>query len=98
GGAPRRAPRPRPAAGLTLSLCMIVRDEEAMLPRSLAAARDAVDEIVMVDTGSPARPGEIPRQFGPKVIQREWTGSFADARNAGFGAASGDWLLFLDAD
>ena len=42
----------QPATGLTLSLCMIVRDEEAMLTRTLAAAREAVDEIVVVDTGS----------------------------------------------
>ncbi|MFT3865988.1 MAG: glycosyltransferase family 2 protein [Solirubrobacterales bacterium] len=87
----------RPAVGLKLSLCMIVRDEEEMLPRSLAAA-GAVDEIVVVDTGSRDRSVEIAREFGATVIEREWTGSFADARNASFEAASGDWLLFLDAD
>jgi tetratricopeptide (TPR) repeat protein len=88
----------RPVEGLKLSLCMIVRDEEEMLPRSLAAARDAVDEIVVVDTGSRDRSVEIAREFGATVIEREWTGSFADARNASFDAASGDWVLFLDAD
>jgi len=41
--------RAKPAAGLTLSLCMIVRDEEEMLPRCLAAVAPAVDEIVIVD-------------------------------------------------
>jgi tetratricopeptide (TPR) repeat protein len=92
------ASQARPVVGLTISLCMIVRDEEEMLPRSLAAARDAVDEIVVVDTGSRDRTVEIAREFGAKVIEREWTGSFADARNASFDAASGDWLLFLDAD
>jgi len=94
----RIASQARPATGLTMSLCMIVRDEEAMLPRTLAVARDAVDEIVVVDTGSRDRTVEIAREFGAKVIEREWTGSFAEARNAGFEAASGDWLLFLDAD
>ena len=101
-GLARRAERcadaARPVAGLTLSLCMIVRDEEEMLPRSLAAARDAVDEIVVVDTGSVDRTVEIARSFGAKVIEREWTGSFADARNASFDAATGDWILYLDAD
>ena len=77
---------------------MIVKDEEEMLPRSLAAARDAVDEIVVVDTGSSDATIEIARSFGAKVIEREWTGSFAAARNASFEAASGDWLLYLDAD
>jgi tetratricopeptide (TPR) repeat protein len=94
----RGASSARPATGLRLSLCMIVRDEEEMLPRSLAAVRDAVDEIVVIDTGSRDRTIEIARSFGATVVEREWTGSFADARNASIEAASGDWLLFLDAD
>lgn len=94
----RVAAAARPATGLRLSLCMIVRDEEEMLPRSLAAVRDAVDEIVVVDTGSRDRTVEIARSFGATVVRREWTGSFAEARNASIEAASGDWLLFLDAD
>ncbi|HKP17189.1 MAG TPA: glycosyltransferase family 2 protein, partial [Gaiellaceae bacterium] len=88
----------QPAKGQTLSLAMIVRDEEEMLPRSLAAVRDAVDEIIVVDTGSTDRTVEIATSFGAKVIEREWTGSFADARNASFEAATGDWVMFLDAD
>jgi tetratricopeptide (TPR) repeat protein len=94
----RVASAARPASGLRLSLCMIVRDEEEMLPRSLAAAAEAVDEIVVVDTGSRDRTVEIARSFGATVVEREWTGSFAEARNASIEAASGDWLLFLDAD
>ena len=94
----RVAAAARPATGLKLSLCMIVRDEEEMLPRSLAAVRDAVDEIVVVDTGSRDATVEIARSFGATVLEREWTGSFAAARNASIEAASGDWLLFLDAD
>jgi tetratricopeptide (TPR) repeat protein len=88
----------QPAEGLTLSLCMIVRDEEEMLPRCLAAAAPAVDEIVIVDTGSSDRTVEIARSFGAHVIEREWTGSFAEARNVSFDAAKGDWLMYLDAD
>jgi glycosyltransferase involved in cell wall biosynthesis len=96
--AERVATAARPAEGLRLSLAMIVRDEEEMLPRSLAAAKDAVDEIIVVDTGSTDRTVEIAKSFGAKVIEREWTGSFADARNASFDAATGDWVMFLDAD
>ncbi|MEY2535849.1 MAG: hypothetical protein QOF29_3759, partial [bacterium] len=88
----------QPVKGLTLSLCMIVRDEEEMLPRCLAAVREAVDEIVIVDTGSADRTVEIARSFGARVIEREWTGSFADARNVSLDAATGDWILYLDAD
>ena len=90
--------RAKPADGLTLSLCMIVRDEEEMLPRCLAAVAPAVDEIVIVDTGSVDRTVEIAHEFGAKVIHREWTGSFSEARNVSFEAATGDWLMYLDAD
>ncbi len=92
------AAQAKPAAGLTLSLCMIVRDEEEMLPRCLAAVAPAVDEIIIVDTGSQDRTVEIARSFGARVIEREWTGSFAEARNVSFDAATGDWLIYLDAD
>ena len=92
------ANRAKPATGLTLSLCMIVRDEEQMLPRCLAAVAPAVDEIVIVDTGSADRTVEIAKSFGAKVIEFEWTGSFSDARNVSFEAATGDWMMYLDAD
>jgi tetratricopeptide (TPR) repeat protein len=92
------AQRARPASGLRLSLCMIVRDEQEMLPRSLAAVADAVDELIVVDTGSRDATIEIARSFGARVIEHPWTGSFAEARNVSFDAATGDWLLYLDAD
>jgi glycosyltransferase involved in cell wall biosynthesis len=96
--AKRVGARAQPAIGQTLSLCMIVRDEEEMLPRCLAAVKDAVDEIIIVDTGSTDRTIEIARSFGATVIEREWTGSFSDARNVSFDAASSDWVMYLDAD
>jgi GT2 family glycosyltransferase/Flp pilus assembly protein TadD len=88
----------RPVAGLTLSLCMIVKDEEELLPACLAAALGAVDEIVVVDTGSSDRTVEIAESFGAKVVSFPWNGSFADARNVSIEHASGDWIMYLDAD
>lgn len=88
----------RPAEGQRLSLCMIVRDEQEMLPRCLSTVAGAVDEIVIVDTGSTDATIEIARSFGARVLEQAWTGSFADARNVSFDAASGDWLMYLDAD
>ncbi len=92
------AGRARPASDMRLSLCMIVRDEQEMLPRCLASVADTVDEIVIVDTGSTDATVEIARSFGARVLFHEWTGSFAEARNVSFDAAEGDWLLCLDAD
>ena len=88
----------QPAQGLKLSLCMIVRDEQEMLPGCLTSLKEAVDEMVIVDTGSTDATVEIARSFGANVIFHEWTGSFAEARNVSLEAASGDWLLCLDAD
>jgi tetratricopeptide (TPR) repeat protein len=92
------ARRARPATDMRLSLCMIVRDEQEMLPRCLASVAEAVEEMVIVDTGSTDATVEIARSFGARVLFHEWTGSFAEARNVSFDAATGDWLLCLDAD
>ena len=94
----RLANRAKPAEGQRLSLVMIVRDEEEMLPRTLEAIAPAVDEIIVVDTGSIDATIEIAKSFGATVIEREWTGSFSDARNASLEAATGDWFIYLDAD
>ncbi len=90
--------RARAATGLTISLCMIVKDEEQMLPRCLEAVRPAVDEIIVVDTGSTDATIEIARSFGARVIEHPWTGSFAEPRNVSFDAATSDWIIYLDAD
>lgn len=82
----------------TVSLCMIVKDEEEMLPACLAAAAEWVDQVVVVDTGSSDRTREIALEHGAEVHEFPWTGSFADARNESLRHATGDWVLFLDAD
>ncbi len=92
------AARAKAAKALTLSLCMIVKDEEEMLPGCLEPLRGVVDEMIVVDTGSTDRTVEIAESFGATVVHFPWNGSFADARNASIEAASGDWLIYLDAD
>jgi glycosyltransferase involved in cell wall biosynthesis/thioredoxin-like negative regulator of GroEL len=96
--AQRIARRAVPADGQTVSLCMIVKDEEAMLPRCLAAAAAFVDELVVVDTGSTDRTVEIAESFGARILHHGWTGDFSAARNVALDAATGDWLMYLDAD
>jgi tetratricopeptide (TPR) repeat protein len=96
--AQRAAQRALPAVGQTVSLCMIVKDEEAMLPRCLASVAEHVDELIVVDTGSTDGTVAIAESFGARVLHHEWTGDFSAARNVSLDAATGDWLLYLDAD
>jgi tetratricopeptide (TPR) repeat protein len=81
-----------------LSLCMIMRDEEEHLARCLSSVQGVVDEIVIVDTGSVDRSVEIAESFGARVLHEEWRGDFAAPRNTSIDAATGDWILVLDAD
>ncbi|MCE5264217.1 MAG: glycosyltransferase [Deltaproteobacteria bacterium] len=82
----------------TLSLCMIVKNEEQHLVRCLKSIRDIVDEIIVVDTGSTDKTKEIARVFGARVFDFPWTGDFAAARNHSLAQATGHWILILDAD
>ena len=81
-----------------LSLCMIVRNEEEMLPPCLESVRGVVDEIVIVDTGSSDATRELARRAGARVLERPWDDDFAAPRNLALRHATGDWVLQLDAD
>lgn len=82
----------------TISLCMIVRDEEPVLARCLSCARPFVDEIIIVDTGSQDRTVEIARQFTDQIYHFPWTDDFSSARNFSFSKATMDYQMWLDAD
>jgi tetratricopeptide (TPR) repeat protein len=86
------------AAGCTISLCMIVKNEAVALPRCLEAAGPWVDEIVVVDTGSTDDTAAIAARAGARVISWAWRDDFAAARNESLRHATGDWILVLDAD
>jgi hypothetical protein len=83
---------------IRISLCMIVRNEEATLERCLVAARQAFDELCIVDTGSTDNTLAIARRFDARLISVRWTDDFSAARNRSLALATGDWLLVLDAD
>ncbi len=77
---------------------MIVRNEEEFLADCLASLDGVADEIVVVDTGSQDRTIEIARAAGARVLSHAWNDSFSEARNFSIDAASGDWILIIDAD
>lgn len=82
----------------SISLCMIVRDEEQYLPACIASVKGLVDELIVVDTGSSDRTKEIARQAGAKVFDFSWQEDFAAARNFALTKATKEWVLVLDAD
>ena len=81
-----------------LSLCMIVKNEERFLPKCLRSVNGLVDEIIIVDTGSDDNTVEIAKKFRVKLYTFTWCDDFAKARNESIKHASGDWIIFLDAD
>lgn len=81
-----------------LSLCMIVHNEERWLRNCLSSIREAVDEIIIVDTGSTDRTREIAEGYGAAVYDYPWQDDFSAARNYSLEKATGDWVLWLDAD
>ena len=83
---------------VSVSLCMIVKNEEDVLERCLESAADLVDEIVIVDTGSTDRTKEIAARFTGQIFDLPWQDDFSAARNESFSHASMDLCMWLDAD
>ena len=81
-----------------ISLCMIVRDNEAILGECLRSIRPWVDEMVVVDTGSRDATPRIAAEAGALVSESSWKDSFAEARNASLARATGDWIFWMDSD
>ena len=86
------------SARTTISACMIVKNEEKMLPRCLESIKDYVDEIVVVDTGSTDRTVEIVESYGAKVYHHPWEDNFSKHRNQSIEYAGSDWIFIIDAD
>lgn len=82
----------------SVSLCMIVKNEEKHLARCLDSIKDLVDEIVIIDTGSSDRTVEIAKQYGAKVDYYKWDDHFSNARNYSIQQATKDWIMLMDAD
>lgn len=82
----------------TISLCMIVKNEEEVLKRCLDSVSDLVDEIIIVDTGSTDATKKIAKEFTNRIYHFNWIDDFSKARNYSFSKATKDYILWLDAD
>ena len=83
---------------ITISLCMIVKNEEEVLARCLDSVKDIVDEIVIVDTGSTDRTKEIAAAYTEYVYDFPWIEDFSAARNYSFSKGTKEYCMWLDAD
>lgn len=82
----------------TISLCMIVKNEEKILARCLDSLKGLYDEAIIVDTGSTDATKEIASKYTDKVYDFVWVDDFAKARNFAMSKASCDYIYMADAD
>lgn len=83
---------------ITISLCMIVKNEEKILGRCLDSVKDLMDEIIIVDTGSSDRTKAIASEYTKRIYDFKWTDDFSAARNFAFSKAACDYIYSADAD
>lgn len=83
---------------ITVSLCMIVKNEEETLVRCLSSCSTLIDEIIIVDTGSSDKTKEIAANYTDKIYDFAWCDDFSAARNYAYEKATMDYILWLDAD
>jgi glycosyltransferase involved in cell wall biosynthesis len=82
----------------TISLCMIVKNEQDNIAKCIASVKGLVDEIIVVDTGSTDMTKAKAEEFNARIYDFVWTGNFGEARNFSLSKALCDWILILDAD
>jgi tetratricopeptide (TPR) repeat protein len=89
---------PDPKVGTRISACLIVKNEAENLARCLKSLGSFIDEIVVVDTGSTDTTVNIASGYGAVLGEFEWNDDFSAARNHALSLATGDWVLWIDAD
>ncbi|MCM3162334.1 glycosyltransferase [Metabacillus litoralis] len=86
----------------TLSICMMVKNEEGNMKRCLDSLlpllNNRFSELIIIDTGSTDQTVEIAKLYTDKVYHREWNNDFSSMRNYSISKAVGDWLFIIDAD
>ena len=91
---------------MKISVVVPAFNEEKLIGRSLGAIRKACTaieergwewEMIVCDNNSTDRTAELAREAGAKVVF-EPVNQISRARNRGASVATGDWLIFVDAD
>ena len=88
----------RKAAELRVSACLIARNEAENIVRWLENVSNFADEIVVVDTGSQDETCAMVEQRLGKCYHYCWQNDFAAAKNEALAKATGEWIVFTDAD
>jgi len=83
---------------MSISFCLIVRNEAKNLEKALRSVEPVADEVIVTDTGSTDDTVETARKFGAKISYFKWCDDFSAARNYNFSQARGDWIFYIDAD
>ncbi|MBP5198448.1 MAG: glycosyltransferase [Lachnospiraceae bacterium] len=83
---------------ITVSVCMIVKNEEKILARCLDSLEGLYDELIVVDTGSTDRTKEIAGHYTDRIYDFKWIGDFSAARNFAFSHATCEYIYSPDAD
>ena len=83
---------------MKISAVYIAKNEAKNIARSLDSIKDAVDELILVDTGSTDNTVDIFKSYGGMVFFQDWQDDFSAPRNYALSKATGDWIIILDAD
>ena len=89
---------------MKISACVIIKNEEKNLPQYIDGVKNIADEIIITDTGSTDNSLKLLEELKAKfklnltVYYFEWINDFAAAKNFALSKATGDWIIFLDAD
>ncbi|MCW3795511.1 glycosyltransferase [Paenibacillus sp. LS1] len=82
----------------SVSLCMIVKNEEQYIARCLESVKNMVNEIVIIDTGSTDATIDIAKKYTTNIYSFDWVNDFSAARNFAINHAKSDYILVMDAD
>jgi hypothetical protein len=83
---------------MTLSVCLLTRNEEKNIARAIQSVKGAADQVIVADTGSSDRTVPIATELGAHVCQVAWQDDFAAARDFALAQATADWILWLNPD